>query len=69
MIELSSKIHNWYLFEWNRPVTDSLKDSPACIYLWMLQGKNRKSKFSDKEFLNPFNPNSFLNNWGNIWLT
>ena len=68
MIELSSKIHNWYLFEWNRPATDSLKDSPACIYLWMLQGKNRKSKFSDKEFLNPFNPNSFLNNWENIWL-
>ncbi|MDE5876235.1 MAG: hypothetical protein K2H47_01860 [Muribaculaceae bacterium] len=68
MIELTSKLHHWYLFEWNRPVSQSLKDSPANMSIWMLQGRNRQSKYADKEFVNPFNSTSFLNKWDNIWL-
>ncbi|MBD5355510.1 MAG: hypothetical protein HDR88_00650 [Bacteroides sp.] len=68
MIELTYKIHYWYLFEWNRPATQSLKDSPAGIYIWMLQGKDRKSRYADQDFVNPFTPTSFLNKWDNIWL-
>lgn len=68
MIELTSKVHNWYLFGWNRPAVESLKKSPAAMHLWMLEGKNKSSKFADKGFINPFNRTNFLNKWENIWL-
>lgn len=67
MIELTSKLHKWYLYDWNRPAVESLKNSPAAIQLWMLQGKNRTSKFANNDFINPFNSTSFLNQWENIW--
>lgn len=60
MIELTSKIHSWYLFEWDRPATLSLRESPAAIAIWMLPGKNRNSKYAANNFINPFNSTSFL---------
>lgn len=68
MIELTSKLHNWYLYEWNRPATKSLEDSPACIEIGVLQGKNKSSRYSDNDFVNPFTHKDFLNAWENIWL-
>lgn len=68
MIKLISKLHQWYLYEWNRPSCDSLEKSPAGVHLWMLQGKNRSSKFSTKDFINPLKDIELLNKWDNIWL-
>lgn len=68
MADLISKLHQWYLYEWKRPVSASLENSPAGIHLWMLDGKNRKSKFADLEFINPLKDVKILNNWDNIWL-
>ena len=68
MIKLVSKLHQWYLYEWNRPAKASLENSPAGVHLWMLECKNRSSKFSDKDFINPLKDVTLLNNWDNIWL-
>lgn len=68
MIDLISKLHKWYLYEWNRPPKNSLEDSPAGVHLWMLEGKNRSSKYSDHDFINPLRDVKLLNNWNNIWL-
>ena len=68
MIELISKLHKWYLYEWNRPAVASLENSPAGVHLWMLEGKNRTSKYADSEFVNPLKDVTLLNNWDNIWL-
>ena len=68
MIRLISKLHQWYLYEWNRSAKASLENSPAGVHLWMLEGKNRSSKFSDKDFINPLKDIELLNKWDNIWL-
>ena len=68
MTKLTSSLHKWYLYEWNRPATKSLEDSPACIYIKHLQGNNQKSRHADNSFVNPFTSTDFLNRWDNIWL-
>lgn len=68
MIELISKLHQWYLYGWNRPSSGSIENSPAAVHLWMLEGKDRSSKYADYNFINPLKNVTILNNWNNIWL-
>lgn len=68
MIELISHLHNWYLYEWNRPATSSLENSPAAVHLWMLKRENRSSRYSKADFINPLKDVRLYNEWSNIWL-
>lgn len=66
MIELISSLHQWYLYQWERNATVKLEESPAAMQLWMLNGENRKSKYSQETYINPFKKEDFMN-WDNIW--
>lgn len=69
LIEILFQGHDWYLNQWNRPATASLKKSPAAISLKWLQGKNDSSYKSSVQFVNPYPGNIFYGQkaWDNIW--
>ncbi len=69
VIDILYKGHDWYLNQWNRPVTASLKKSPAVMQLRWLQGSDDSSRQSAVKFINPYPGDIFRSAaaWGNIW--
>ena len=69
VIDLLYYGHDWYLNQWNRPATETLKKSPAAISLKWLSGKNDKSTKSSVQFQNPYPGDVFCKEtaWNNIW--
>ena len=69
VIDLLYYGHDWYLNQWNRPATETLKKSPAAISLKWLKGENDKSNKSSIQFLNPYPGDIFRTGsaWDNIW--
>jgi len=69
VIDILYKGHDWYLNQWNRPATDSLKKSPAVMQLRWLQGNDDSSNKSAVKFVNPYPGDIFRGAtvWSNIW--
>ncbi len=67
VIDILYQSHQWYLYEWNRQSTDSLKKSPAAIEISWLKGNGDSSIKAQTPFINPYPNDMFLGEWENIW--
>ncbi|MDE6322504.1 MAG: hypothetical protein K2L46_05490 [Paramuribaculum sp.] len=68
VIDIIHEAHQWYLYQWKRPATPSLKESPATIKLQWLQGWDDSSRESAIPFTNPHPGDIFRESWNKIWI-
>ena len=54
LIDMLYCSHQWYLYQWDRPATPSLRQSVAAIKVCWLRGDDGKSSKSQIPFVNPY---------------